>query len=91
MQELLKNDHYKVVRVELPAGASMPRHFVTSDAFVMVESGSALLICKGETCELVGGSNLSIPALEPHLLKVITNFKAFIVLANDAVITYPVL
>lgn len=39
MKELETNDHYKVLKVELPAGTNMPRHFATSDAFVIVESG----------------------------------------------------
>ena len=89
MKELEKNDHYKILKVELPAGADMPRHFVTSAAFVIVESGNALLICKGETSELVKGSTYSIPSHEPHILKVVQDFKALVVMAGDAVITYP--
>jgi quercetin dioxygenase-like cupin family protein len=88
MKEIETNDHYKILKVELPAGTNMPRHFATSDAFVIVESGNALFICKGETCELKKGSNFSIPARELHILKVIEDFKAYIVLANDALITF---
>lgn len=88
MEELQANDHYKVLKVELSAGTNMPRHFATSDAYVIVESGNALFICKSETCELKKGSNLSIPANEPHILKIIEDFKAYIVLANDALITF---
>lgn len=91
MEELEKNDHYKVLRVELPAGTNMPRHFATSAAYVIVESGNALLICKDETSELVTGSTLSIPSHEPHILRVIQDFRAMIVLASDAVITYSAL
>jgi len=90
MHELEKNNHYQILQVELPAGSSMPRHCATSDAFVIVESGNALLICKGETAELVKGSKLSIPSHEPHILKVIQDFKALVVMAGDAVITYSV-
>lgn len=91
MQELQTNSHYKVVKIDLPAGTNMPRHFATSDAYVIVESGNALLICKGETNELIQGSHLSIPAYEQHILKVIAHFKAYIVLSSDAVITYQAL
>ncbi|HEY9364352.1 MAG TPA: cupin domain-containing protein, partial [Chitinophagaceae bacterium] len=70
---------------------NMPRHFATSDAFVIVESGNALLIYKGETCELKKGTSLSIPAHEPHILKVIEDFKAYIILGSDALITYAVM
>ncbi|MEO7522665.1 MAG: cupin domain-containing protein [Ferruginibacter sp.] len=90
MQQIQINDHFKVLKVELAAGVIMPRHFATSDAFVIVESGNALLICKGETCELKQGSSFSIPANEPHKLKIIKDFKAYLVLANDAQIKYPI-
>jgi len=91
MKEIEANDHYKILKVELSAGTNMPRHFATSDAYVIVESGNALFICEGETCELKKGSNLSIPANEPHLLKVIEDFNAYIILANDAQITFDAL
>lgn len=88
MKEIEKNDHYKIISVQLPAGSNMPRHLATSDAYIIVESGNALLIFKGETYELSQGSNMTIPSREPHLLKVITDFKAFVILANDAVIDF---
>ena len=81
MLEPQKNEHYKEVKVELAAGVNMPSHVATTDVFVIVESGDALVIHKGETCELGPGSNEAIPAHEPHLLKVISDFKAFIILA----------
>lgn len=88
MQELLKNEHYKVIKVEFAAGTNMPRHLATSDAFVIVERGSALLIYKGETLELIPGSTVSIQANEQHLLKIIEDFRAYIILAGDAAIHY---
>ncbi|MCO5948609.1 cupin domain-containing protein [Mucilaginibacter flavidus] len=81
MEELLRNVQYKVVKVEFSAGTHMPRHFANSKAFVIVESGEALLIYKGDTYELGPASSEAIPAHEPHLLKVISDFKAFIILA----------
>jgi quercetin dioxygenase-like cupin family protein len=88
MKELQKNDHYKIVKVDIPAGNNMPRHFATSDAYVIVESGKALLICKHETAELTMGSHILIPAYEPHMLKIIENFSASIVLASTAAIEF---
>lgn len=88
MEELTKNNQYRIIKIELPAGTNMPRHFATSDAFIMVESGSALLIYKGETFELYAGANQSIAAHEEHILKVVEDFKALLVLGSDAVITY---
>lgn len=90
MKEVEKNDHYKIVAVELQAGTNMPRHLATSDAYIIVESGNALLIFKSETFELNAGSNMVIPSREPHILKVIRDFKAFVVLAKDAVIDFSI-
>ena len=88
MQQLQVNDHFKVLKVELKAGVNMPRHFATSDAFLIVESGSALLIYSGERHELNKGDNICIPASEQHILKIIEDFKAYVVLASDAQIKY---
>jgi quercetin dioxygenase-like cupin family protein len=88
MKELQKNDHYKIIKVDISAGNTMPRHFATSDAYVIVESGNALLICKHETAELTTGSHVSIPAYEPRMLKIIENFSASVVLASGAVIEF---
>ena len=88
MKPLQITDHYQVVKVELAAGCSMPRHVATSDAFVIVESGKALLIFAGETYELSKGVNMPIPANEEHMLKILEDFKAYIVLANTAGIQF---
>ncbi|MGN6396733.1 MAG: cupin domain-containing protein [Mucilaginibacter sp.] len=91
MEELIRNNQYRILKVELPAGTNMPRHFATSDAFIIVESGNALLIYKGETFELHAGANQCISSHEEHILKVIEDFKALIVLGSDGVITYSAL
>ena len=88
MKPIQITDHYKVIQVELAAGHSLPRHIATSDAFLIVESGTALLIFSGETFELSKGMNLPIPANEQHMLKIIDDFKGYIILANEARIQY---
>lgn len=88
MKELLKNEHYKVIKVEFAAGTNMPRHLATPDAFVIVERGSALLIYKGETLDLMPGATVSIQANEQHMLKIIDDFSAYIILAGDAAIHF---
>jgi len=90
MKIIEKNDHYKIIAVELHAGNNMPRHFSTSDAYIIVEYGNALLIFKDETYELNAGSGMAIPSRQPHLLKVISDFKALVVLAKDAVIDFSI-
>lgn len=88
MEQLQMTANYRVVKVEFAAGHSMPRHFATSDAFLIVESGKALLIFEKETYELDQGSTQSIPANALHMLKIIDDFKAYIVLGNEAKINF---
>jgi len=47
------------------------------------------LIYAGETRELSAGMVALIPANEQHMLKIIQDFKAFIILEKDALIKYP--
>ena len=44
MEQLQINDHYKILKINYPAGKNMDKHFATSDAFIIVLSGKALLI-----------------------------------------------
>lgn len=88
MQKLIAHNHYKVIKVEFPAGENMPRHIATSDAFLIVESGSALLIYRHETYELKRGDNFWIAANEQHLLRPIEDFSGYLVLSYDAKIEY---
>lgn len=88
MKQLQTNPNFQVVKIELSADASMKRHIATCDACLLVEEGSALLIYAGETYELNKGETFLIPANEQHMLRIINDFKAWIVLANGAEIRY---
>ncbi|RYU92176.1 cupin domain-containing protein [Mucilaginibacter terrigena] len=83
-------ENMKVVYLELAAGTSMPRHIATGDACLVVEKGMALLIYRDETRELTKGIVTVIPANQQHMLKIIKDFKAYIVLTANADIEYPV-
>ncbi|MDP9079609.1 MAG: hypothetical protein M3O71_19445 [Bacteroidota bacterium] len=88
--EKLKNDKdLQIIDIKLPAGANISGHIATCDACLMVEAGKALLIFAGETRELSPGVVTLIPANEQHLLKIIKDFKAIIILEKDALIKYP--
>ena len=88
MDQLHSNNDFKILSVELPSGKIMPRHYATSDAFIIVNFGLALLILKNETVELKQGVTFAIPALEPHILKIVENFNAYIVMASNAEIKF---
>jgi len=88
MKELLKTSGYKITQIEFAAGTQMPRHSADHDAYLVVETGNALLIFKEEKFELETGSFLKIPANEQHILKVIKDFKAILILGIESSITY---
>ena len=88
MKQLHTNDNYKILQVELSAGSSMPRHFVTSDSFIIVETGTAMLFFVDQTYELMPGAYMNIPAGEHHMLTVNDDFKAFIVMDRTCQIKF---
>jgi quercetin dioxygenase-like cupin family protein len=89
MEKLKSDKDLQIVDLKLAAGVNMPRHIATCDACLVVEEGKALLIYAGETRELSPGVVTLIPANEQHMLKIIEDFKAFIILEKDALIKYP--
>lgn len=89
MEKLKDNKDLKIVDIKLSAGVNMPRHTATCDACLVVEEGVALLIYAGEMRALSPGVVTLIPANEQHMLKIINDFKAFIILEKDAIIKYP--
>ncbi|WP_295715191.1 cupin domain-containing protein [Mucilaginibacter sp.] len=88
MKQIEANENFQVVKIELTAGTHMKRHIATSDACLIVGEGSALLIYAGETYELNKGQTFLIPSGEEHMLKIIADFKAWIVLGKGAQIRY---
>lgn len=88
MNQLYNNKQYKIIALELPAGKLMPRHYATSDAFIIVIYGLASLIMGNQTVELKQGSTFLIPANQAHILEIIENFKANIVMASHAEIKF---
>ncbi|GEO05038.1 hypothetical protein AAE02nite_27020 [Adhaeribacter aerolatus] len=88
MEEIHKNASYKILQITLPAGKIMPRHYATSDAFIMVVSGEARLSLTTKEQILQPGATFPIPAREPHTLEILSDFRAFVVLAADANIEF---
>jgi quercetin dioxygenase-like cupin family protein len=88
MENLKENNAVKIVQVAYAAGCNMPRHVATCDAYLIAEEGNALLIYADERREVNKGSFAMIPANEEHLLKVIDDFKGFIVLQQDGIIRF---
>jgi len=88
MENLSEDKVVKIVQLAYAAGTNMRRHIATCDAYLIAEEGYALLIYADERREVNEGSFAMIPANVEHLLKVITDFKGFIVLQQDGVINF---
>ena len=88
MENLTGENIVKIIPVAYTTGSNMPRHIATCDAYLVAEEGNALLIYAGERQEVKKGSFAMIPANEEHILKVIEDFKGFIVLQIGAQITF---
>lgn len=88
MKEIHANAAYKILRVTLAKGEEMPRHYASSDAFLIVEKGKANVRLLKKEEVLAQGTTLHIPADEPHNLQVLEDFIAYVVLAADAQIQF---
>ncbi|WP_018477369.1 cupin domain-containing protein [Pontibacter roseus] len=88
MKEIHANSSYKVLNVNLAKGEEMPRHYASSDAFLFVREGKAVLKLQEREVTLESGFTLLIPANEPHSLHVLEDFAAAVVLAAGAQINF---
>lgn len=84
MDQLYQGDQYKVLKVKVPAGGRMPRHYATSDAFVLVVRGTAELEFNNSKLLLQPGMEFLIPCRKPHALRITSEFEAYIVLGPAA-------
>lgn len=78
----------KVLQVTGRAGISMPLHYSTEEAVLIVLEGSAVLIIDDKENLLEKGSAFIIPARQKHSLTLKTEFKALVVMAHDSVIEF---
>ena len=88
MKLLTENLAYKVLQVSLAAGEEMSRHFATSEAFIIVEKGEAVVLFTDQEVQLQAGSTLAIPATKPHTLVVKQDFRANVILAGGSKIMF---
>ena len=88
MKQLTGNAAYKVLQVSLATGEEMPRHFATSDAFIIVEKGEAVVRFTDQEVVLQAGSTLNIPATKPLELIVKQDFRSHVILAGNSSIQF---
>ncbi|MEO8415891.1 MAG: cupin domain-containing protein [Ginsengibacter sp.] len=88
MKQLFSNSHYKIVEVWLKKDELMPLHKATSDAFMIVKSGTAKIIFDDSEVELFQGATQVIHGYKQHKLQVTGTFNACIILASEAEIKF---
>jgi mannose-6-phosphate isomerase-like protein (cupin superfamily) len=88
MKQLFSNSHYKILEVWLKKDELMPLHKATSDAFIIVKSGTGKIIFDDSEVELFQGVTQLIPEDKHHKLQVTGTFNACIILASQAEIKF---
>ncbi len=88
MKEIHANASYKVLSVTLAKGEEMPRHYATSDAFLVIREGKGVLKLTEKEEKLEPGTSMAISANEPHSLHILENFAATVILSADADINF---
>lgn len=70
---LLKTDKLQLMRVVLLAGQSMPEHHVSGDITLQCLEGEVLVNTPKNSCPLVAGELIAVPAQEPHSVRAISD------------------
>lgn len=79
---------FKVLQVTGSEGMSMPDHFSTKEAVLMIQIGSAMLKIKGQEHLLTKHQSFTIPAAEHHTLVLKENFQAIVIMEVDSEIKF---
>jgi len=85
---LKTGESFKVLQVTGQAGMSMPLHYSTKEAIVIVKEGNALLKIDEKEHLLQEGDAFIIPARQNHSLSLKTEFKALVVMSLDSIIEF---
>lgn len=88
MKEVFANTKYKVLRVALNVGESMPLHHATCNAFVINNKGKGKISFSDREVILSQGESILIPANEPHKMEILEDFISFIILDSDGHIDF---
>jgi quercetin dioxygenase-like cupin family protein len=86
--QIYKNNGCKVLKAKLPSGGRMPKHYATSEAFIMINKGEAEIIFDDEKKRLKEGATFTIPRKKPHILQIYKDFEAHIVIGGTAEIEF---
>ena len=85
---LKTGESFKVLQVTGQAGMSMPLHYSTKEAVVIIQEGFAQLKIDEIKHMLQEGSTFIIPAHQNHTLSVKAKFKALVIMSKDSDIEF---
>lgn len=88
IKKIFENRSFKIMNVALLKGEILPNHRATSDAFIIVQRGSAKIIFDDIEIPLHHNSTQLIPANKKHSLKVLEDFNASIVFSIEGEIEF---
>ena len=78
----------KVLQVTGKGEMVLPMHHSTSEAVIVVLTGSAILEMEHKKYFLQVGNSLVIPALQKHTLSIKADFKARVIMPHDSRIEF---
>lgn len=79
---LLQNDSFKVMRLVLPAGKTIPEHKAPKEITVQCVSGAVDFTAKGETHRMTTGKLLHLESAELHTLTAIETSVMLVTMAK---------
>lgn|SRR5690606_6367623 len=83
-----KGKTFKVLEVTGSEGMSMPEHYCTKEAVLIVRRGSAVLNMLGKQYALKQNDSLILPQGEKHTLSITGEFQSHVVMEIDAEIKF---
>lgn len=78
----------KTMKVQGLAGMSMPSHYSTKEAVIVIQEGEVLLKMPNSEQRLQAGAVFIIPAEVEHSLKVKKDFKAIAIMGIESEIQF---
>ncbi len=85
---LKEGDTLKLYEVTGRTGMSMPLHYSTREAIVIIQDGSAVLHIDDQKLRLQKNDCYIIPAGRIHSLQLKTEFKSLVIMGQDSKIEF---
>lgn len=88
IEQIFSDSYRTILKATVPTGTVVPSHHATSDAFLIVSRGEAILNFQVRQITLKEGTTFLIPESREHTLQVVDDLVAYIVLAGGGKIAW---